>query len=179
MRVGFQANNQDVSEFSIPLESSRRLPLSHFGTALLWFCVAFCFQTGPSSADVGPIFGDVDWVTDATVSKIDSNGRFEMDDGIELQYRLWGVLPTQGYVAYLKENVLGDRLLCIHAGHTEYTGRRPSPLKPLPNTMVCQRPGEHSPFPGGLAGELFDAGVAEPFCPEAFSFFSDCKTSIQ
>ena len=136
-------------------------------------------QSNKAMADVGYVYGEVNWITTAVVSEIDTNGRFELDEGIEIQYRLWGVQPKQGYVTFLEENVLGLELICIHAGHTSHTGRRPSPLEPLPNTMVCQRPGDHSPFPGGIAGELFEAGVAEPYCPEAARYLPSCTESIQ
>lgn len=143
------------------------------------FLLPLLAQSNRTMADVGPIFGEVDWITAAVVSEIDANGRFELDDGIEIQYRLWGVQPKQGYVTFLRENIQGVELICIHAGHTSHTGRRPSPLKPLPNTVVCQRPGDHSPFPGGIAGELFEAGVAEPYCPEAARYLPSCTESIQ
>ncbi|WP_146183980.1 hypothetical protein [Aliiroseovarius pelagivivens] len=143
------------------------------------FLLPLLVQTNRAMADVGPLFGDVGWITSAVVSEINTNGRFELDERIEIQYRLWGVQPKQGYVTFLKENILGDELICIHAGHTSHTGRRPSPLKPLPNTVVCQRPGEHSPFPGGIAGELFEAGVAEPYCLEAVKYLPSCAESIQ
>lgn len=116
---------------------------------------------------------------DATgkVIKIYNNGSIGLENG--QSYRLWGVLPQSGYVTHLRETLLGETVRCYFRRNLAFMLGAGKVTVFFPNVVTCYRQGGGGFFPDSLAGETFKAGVARPFCPEAYTFYPSCVDEIK